>query len=171
MQHSISGGSVTAAATRRLRHPARHGTRKLGYLAASLLALGTVCASPSDEAPGRAQAEKTAAAMAGPTTELATIEARTFDLTNGHREQEGLTKLLRNADLDEIARKHSRDMARRQALDHGGFDRRKKAVMAALPYQSFRENIFRSTRALDKIPGAAVESWIRSKAHRKHSCS
>jgi len=168
MQHSISGGSVTAAATRRLRHPARHGTRKLGYLAASLLALGTVCASPSDEAPGRAQAEKTAAAMAGPTTELATIEARTFDLTNGHREQEGLTKLLRNADLDEIARKHSRDMARRQALDHGGFDRRKKAVMAALPYQSFGENIFRSTRALDKTPRAAVESWIRSKAHRKY---
>ena len=87
---------------------------------------------------------------------------------NGHRDQEGLAKLVRNDDLDEIALEHSRDMARRQALDHGGFDRRRKAVVASLAYRSFGESIFRSTRALDKIPRAAVESWIRGKPHRKH---
>ena len=168
MQRSIFEGNATAAPTHRLRHPARHGAKTLGYLTGSFLALATVCAGPWDESSGRARAGETAAETAGATAQLATVERLTFDLTNGHREQEGLAKLVRNGDLDEIAREHSRNMAQRQALDHGGFDRRKKTVMAALPYQSFGENIFRSTRKLDKIPAAALESWIQSKSHRKH---
>jgi uncharacterized protein YkwD len=168
VHRSIFGGHLTAAPARRLRRPARRGARTLGYLAGSLLALATMCASPGDEAPGRALAGEKAGATADSKAELATLESRCFDLTNGHRKQKGLAKLVRKRDLDEIARDHSRDMARRQALDHAGFDRRKKAVMAALPYQSFGENIFRSTRKPDEIPGKALESWIRSPAHRKH---
>jgi uncharacterized protein YkwD len=168
VHRGIFRSNATAAPARRLRHPARRGVRTLGYFAGSLLALATMCASPGDEAPGRARAEEKAGASAGSGAELGTLERRCFDLTNGHRKRKGLAQLVRNGDLDEIAREHSRDMARRQALDHGGFDRRKKAVMAALAYQSFGENIFRSTRKLDEIPDRALESWVRSPAHRKN---
>jgi uncharacterized protein YkwD len=168
MQHRIFRGSVPAAPTRWFRQPARNGAKMLGYLAGSLLVLGMVWASPWDESSGLARAGEKAAATTAPAKDLASIERLTFDLANGHRKQQGLAKLDRNGDLDEIAREHSRDMARRQTLDHRGFEARKKAVMAALPYQSLGENIFSSTRKLDKIPGAALESWIQSKPHRKH---
>jgi uncharacterized protein YkwD len=100
--------------------------------------------------------------------ELAALEQKTFSLTNGYRKQKGLSVLEWNDALAKIARGHSRDMAGREALDHGGFDKRKKAIMKALPYQSMAENIFRTTRALDEVAGAALDSWVHSKAHRKN---
>jgi len=88
-----------------------------------------------------------------------THDRRAFDLRSDERSPKagGAREAGPNDDPFQVAREHNRDVARRQTLDHGGFDGRKKAVMAFLPYRSFGENPFRSTRKLGKTPRATLD--------------
>jgi len=101
-------------------------------------------------------------------SEDAALERQTFALTDGYRREKGLGGLTWNDRLSEIARDHSRGMAKRSTLDHDGFDARKKAMMDAVPYQAVAENVFRTTRKLEEVADAALKSWVESKGHRKN---
>jgi uncharacterized protein YkwD len=85
--------------------------------------------------------------------------------TNDFRKSKGLTKLEMRNDLNNIARKHSEDMASgRKSFGHGGFNQRSKKV----------ENIFKTCTIAENVAyGAnnakeAVAIWKNSSGHRKN---
>jgi len=85
--------------------------------------------------------------------------------TNDYRKANGLSKLEMRNDLNEIARKHSEDMASgRSSFGHGGFKQRTKKV----------EKIFKSCTVAENVAyGAddakeAVTLWKKSNGHRQN---
>ena len=85
--------------------------------------------------------------------------------TNDFRKSNGLSTLVMRNDLNDIARKHSEDMANgRKSFSHDGFKQRTKQV----------EKIFRSCTIAENIAyGAdsgkdAVMLWKKSSAHRQN---
>jgi uncharacterized protein YkwD len=89
-----------------------------------------------------------------------------LSLTNKFRRSKGLEALQMRDDLNEIARKHSENMARgRVGFGHGGFAKRQGQVKK-LDHNasSFAENVaYGSTTAKDVVDG-----WKRSAGHRKN---
>ncbi len=143
----------------------RGRTRRLPMLLAFLLAL---CWSGSG---GSSAASQTAGA--DPETPLdsadwSALEATTLELTVAYRRDQGLPPLESHPALVEAARAHSRDMARRQQVDHAGFEARGKGLLERVPYRSLGENVYRTTRGPETASQAAVDAWIRSPIHRKN---
>jgi len=91
-------------------------------------------------------------------------------LTNAHRRSGGLPPLREDPFLADLARSHSRAMARAGgSIHHGGIRGRFERARAALPLARFGENVAR-TRRLRRTPPATwvVTRWIESESHRVH---
>jgi uncharacterized protein YkwD len=134
-----------------------------GALAGVALALG--CAGGMvDRAPDRVPTR----APADPSTRA--IELEVIRLTNEYRRAYELPIVREDAALAELARGHSRDMARAGgSIDHDGVRGRFRVAAAALPLSKFAENVGKVFHH-PEIPAAprVLSGWGDSAAHRKN---
>lgn len=101
--------------------------------------------------------------------DLRELELRTIAEVNRVREGQGLTPLAEREDLREIALRHSRDMIDRGFFAHRSPDGLKpehRVRAAGLRYRLVAENIQRN-RGWDDPVEVAVDSWMKSRGHRK----
>lgn len=98
------------------------------------------------------------------------LERFAFDLINQKRTANGLSELLWNEDVAEIARLHSRNMAENNYFNHKGLvdgftvDGRANSL-GVRNWMAIGENIA-FNRGFSKPAEHAVESWMRSNGHR-----
>lgn len=86
--------------------------------------------------------------------------------TNDLRKEKGLPALEMRDDLNELALKHSTNMAKgKTGFGHDGFDDRRQAVHKFLPsMNAFAENVaYGATSGKD-----VVKMWSKSSGHRKN---
>ena len=161
---------------------------KIILIAFCVLCLGT--ASDSGE-----RAPKSAR-LSGPTRiDITYLERKIHDLINREREKKGLPALLWNEQLHDIARRHSRDMARRKFFSHydpegrSFCDRYKAAAFECgirvggticlgaenisqdnLNYTPTRKTgkSFLAGSLEDRVAESVVKRWMNSKGHRKN---
>ena len=107
--------------------------------------------------------------ISGPPSRIAYEENRAFDFVNQERIANGLPALIPHADLANVARAHSRDMAWRNYFAHvnpdgdGPFDR---LAAAGITYRAAGENL-----AFNNHPNparVAVNGWMNSPGHREN---
>ena len=86
--------------------------------------------------------------------------------TNQFRKSKGFKALEMRSDLNEIAQKHSNDMASgRTSFGHGGYEKRESQVRKIIkPFGSMAENVAYGARTGKE----AVEIWKNSSGHRKN---
>ncbi|RYY50453.1 MAG: CAP domain-containing protein [Chitinophagaceae bacterium] len=93
------------------------------------------------------------------------ISQDVLSYTNKFRKANGLTPLVSNDILTNVAQKHSEDMAAgRVRFGHDGFAKRNAAVARQMTIRSFAENV-----AFGASTGeAVVDMWKGSPGHRKN---
>jgi len=123
------------------------------------------------------------------------LEMRIHALINKERAQEGLASLTWDDELADIARKHSRDMAKRNYFDHvspDGLDMMRRygrdgyscSVRVANTFYTGAENIalnhlydsvttvngtaYYDWNSLEKIAETTVQGWMKSPGHRQN---
>jgi len=108
-----------------------------------------------------------APAQAAPTPAFGAFEQQVFDLTNQRRSQQGLSPLTLNLTLNDVAEKHSQDMATRNYFSHQGLD-------GSQPWDRMRAEGYVYSRAAENIafgqptPQAVVDAWMNSPGHRQN---
>jgi uncharacterized protein YkwD len=131
-----------------------------------------------------------------PSLNIPELEKNIHDLINKERHKHGLSRLAWNDTLSGIARKHSKDMARRNYFSHDtpegrGFPYRYREAGYSCAvngqgniYYMGAENIFQNNlydritivngvayydwNSEDKIAETTVRGWMNSKGHRKN---
>ncbi|MBD0373030.1 MAG: CAP domain-containing protein [Pyrinomonadaceae bacterium] len=97
------------------------------------------------------------------------LERRAFELVNAERRARGESQLAWDAQLSQLAREHSQDMARTGSLDHRGADGRDMAERArSFGIRGWRvlgENIA-FNQGFDDPSAFAVQRWMGSSKHR-----
>jgi uncharacterized protein YkwD len=97
------------------------------------------------------------------------LERRAFDLVNSERRARGETPLVWDAELSQLARQHSFDMARSGSLGHSGPDGRDMAARArSMGIRGWRvlgENVA-FNQGFDDPSAFAVQRWMGSSKHR-----
>jgi uncharacterized protein YkwD len=103
---------------------------------------------------------------ARPELKLSKDEQLILDLTNETRQQEGLASLKPNATLFELARAHSKNMARQGQMNHvlDGKNPGDRAKQAG--YRGYVGENVASGMPLD--PSAAFQLWLDSAGHKKN---
>lgn len=94
------------------------------------------------------------------------IVQEVFNHTNQFRKSKGLPGLVMRSELNDIAQKHSEDMASgRVSFGHSGFEKRNAlATQKVKPIRSFAENV-----AYGALSGKAVVTmWKNSSGHRRN---
>ncbi|MEH1836783.1 MAG: CAP domain-containing protein [Nostoc sp.] len=95
--------------------------------------------------------------------DIAALEQSIFNKINDYRVSQKLPKLTRNSAIDNQARIHSQDMAKRIVpIGHTGFSERVKAV--GIPYSSAGENVASNYGYSDPAT-IAVQGWLKSPGH------
>jgi uncharacterized protein YkwD len=86
--------------------------------------------------------------------------------TNQFRKSKGLPALQMKEDLNEIARKHSENMARgRVGFGHGGFNQREKEAKKKIDgMHAFAENVAYGANTGKEV----VNMWKNSSGHRRN---
>jgi uncharacterized protein YkwD len=94
------------------------------------------------------------------------MEQDILSATNKLRRSRGLNELVMRSDLNEIARRHSVDMASgKTAFGHSGFDRRfDLAARKIQGMKQFSENVAYGVRSGDEV----VALWKKSPGHRRN---
>ena len=170
-----------------------------GTLCAALLVimLFTACASAGRErsSPASKAATSALSGAAKPDTDISRLEMKIHALINKERKKRGLSALAWSEDLHRIARRYSRDMARRVFFSHhdpegrGFMDRyndegfackRKVGNATCLGAENIaQENLYASVVYLNGVPAynwnsedeiarSVVKSWMKSKGHREN---
>ncbi len=112
-------------------------------------------------------APQPAPVQAAPTPAFGTFEQQVFDLTNQQRTQQGLSPLSLNLTLNDVAEKHSQDMATRNYFSHQGLD-------GSQPWDRMRADGYNYSRAAENIafgqptPQDVVTAWMNSPGHRQN---
>lgn len=85
--------------------------------------------------------------------------------TNQFRRSKGMSELVMNSELNEIARQHSVDMASgRTGFGHSGFEKRNAAAKRKLSIHSFGENVAYGANTARE----AMTMWKNSSGHRRN---
>ncbi len=96
------------------------------------------------------------------------LEQEIHRQVNQYRLSQKLPPLQINAEVSEIARQHSRDMANgRATFSHDGFEGRVKAIAVTLPYKGAAENLA-YLKGYPDLATTAVQGWINSPGHQKN---
>ncbi len=101
-------------------------------------------------------------------SDLKGLERQAYRAVNDVRRRRGLAELTYNERLAEIARSHSRDMARRMYFGHQspeGHEAADRLLSGGVGYRRVGENLASNRGAIDPV-GTAVDSWMGSPAHR-----
>ena len=97
------------------------------------------------------------------------FERAVFELINKKRAEAGLTLLIWNDDVAKIARTHSEEMANNKFFDHKGLDgsmvNNRADTVGLSKWRSIGENIAYNRGFANPLE-FAVESWMKSPAHR-----
>ena len=95
----------------------------------------------------------------------ADLEQDVLNWTNQFRKSNGRQELIMREDLNEIARKHSEDMAKgKTGFGHDGFDKRYNKVRKIFQSCTAAENV-----AFGAVTGKdAVTQWRNSPPHRQN---
>lgn len=115
--------------------------------------------APLETAPAPASASSDAA--------FGTFEQQVFDLTNQQRAQSGLAPLSLNLTLNDVAEKHSQDMATNNYFSHQGRD-------GSQPWDRIRAGGYNYSKAAENIafgqpsPQDVVTAWMNSPGHRQN---
>ena len=101
-----------------------------------------------------------------PHIDHANLVSDILSLTNQFRKSEGLPVLIMKQQLNELAQKHSADMARgRVAFGHAGFgEREAKAQREIKGVYSFAENVAYGVNSANEV----VTMWKNSPGHRRN---
>jgi uncharacterized protein YkwD len=114
-----------------------------------------------------AVAPQPAPVQAAPNPAFGTFEQQVFDLTNQQRIQQGLLPLSLNLSLNDVAEKHSQDMATQNYFSHQGLD-------GSQPWDRMRVQGYSYSRAAENIafgqptPQDVVTAWMNSPGHRQN---
>lgn len=134
-----------------LRSTVHHRLARLLLIAGALLALGG-CATVSPRRAG-----------------YAGMERRMFDLVNEHRARMGLPRLVYDPLVAEIARGHSRQMARGGVrFGHRGFHTRARAIRIFRASEWISENVAVNLFDRAASPETAVKGLLGSRKHRRN---
>ncbi|MGH7960648.1 MAG: CAP domain-containing protein, partial [Candidatus Binatia bacterium] len=94
-----------------------------------------------------------------------------FRAVNQTREERGLAPLRADAQLQQVARRHSRDMASRGFFGHFNPDGRdvveRLQVASTTDFTAAGENIF-SKKKVEDPASAVIREWLSSPGHRKN---
>jgi len=99
----------------------------------------------------------------------AELEARAFEAVNDERRARGLAALELDPRLVEVARAHSRDMARKGYFSHvapDGTNVQQRVRRHGLDFVRVGENLHKSVNYEDPV-AVAVRSWLESPNHRE----
>jgi uncharacterized protein YkwD len=97
------------------------------------------------------------------------LEARAVEAVNAERRARGLTALEIDPRLGEVARAHSRDMARKGYFSHvapDGTNVQQRVRRRGLDFVRVGENLHKSVNYEDPVT-VAVRSWLESPHHRE----
>ena len=100
------------------------------------------------------------------TLKAQSLQDDVLKFTNQLRQGKGLPALEMRDDLNELALKHSTDMAKgKTSFGHDGFEQRRQAAFKFLPgMNAFSENVaYGATSAKD-----VVNMWNKSSGHRRN---
>ncbi len=92
------------------------------------------------------------------------IENDVLVKVNKARALNGLSALVRNNYMDELARQHCANMSNTGTLSHDGFDERANSITSALGAFSVGENCAEGYYGADSL----VNGWLNSPGHRKN---
>src|SRR5690349_2072638 len=85
--------------------------------------------------------------------------------TNQFRRSKGRSELRMNEELNELAKKHSEDMAKgRCGFGHSGFEKREKVARKEFRCTAFAENVAYGAESGKEV----VELWEHSPGHREN---
>jgi uncharacterized protein YkwD len=143
--------------------------RVLGAAVAALamLVVSTGCSERESNAANRANAD--GAATPVPQTILQ-MEAVTHERINAFRQDEGRPPLVRTAELDELARRYSCQMASEDFFAHEAPDGdtiSDRAEQAAIDFRVIGENLAYTRNISDPVD-FSVEGWKKSEGHRRN---
>jgi uncharacterized protein YkwD len=134
------------------------------------LACGAVACAPADAVAAQCANGSTAA---GETSKKAMVRS-TLCLLNAERSERGLRKLKLSKNLTRAARRHARDMARKNYFSHTSLngssfvDRiRRTGYLRNANRWFVGENLAWGTGSLS-TPRATVRAWMRSPGHRRN---
>ena len=101
-----------------------------------------------------------------PNNSNASLLQDVYSLTNQFRKSKGMPALIIRRDLNDIAQKHSSDMARgRVGFEHGGFAKRNSQAKRKIKsINSFAENVAYGATTGKQV----VTMWKNSSGHRKN---
>ncbi|HLL74258.1 MAG TPA: CAP domain-containing protein [Pyrinomonadaceae bacterium] len=111
------------------------------------------------------------AASSAPAVAPNSSERRAFELVNEERRARGQEPLVWDAELTQLARRHSENMARRNFFSHTdpeGLDTADRAAVGGVcGWRAIAENIAYN-QGFDDPVGFAVERWMQSPKHREN---
>ena len=111
------------------------------------------------------------AASSAPSAAASGFELRVFELVNQERRARGQEPLSWDAELTQLARRHSENMARRNFLshtDHEGLDAADRAALGGVcGWRAIAENIAYN-QGYEDPAGFVVERWMQSVKHREN---
>ncbi|GEM_PF-231559 len=100
--------------------------------------------------------------------DISGMEQLVFRMVNDYRVSQGLTELEWNAQVADLARDHSRDMAEgRIAFGHGNFAERVSTLSGLFRVQTVAENVGLTTN-LDSPAQVVVDAWIANPSHKEN---
>jgi uncharacterized protein YkwD len=98
------------------------------------------------------------------------VERRAFDLTNAERQASGLSLLVWDNAVAELARSHARNMAENKFFSHKSADGETvdgRAKQMGVRWLGIGENIA-TMKGYDDPASVAVQNWMRSTGHKRN---
>jgi uncharacterized protein YkwD len=96
------------------------------------------------------------------------LELTIFNRVNEYRLSQKLNSLKLHPRITELAREHSRKMAKGEVpFSHNGFEERVKAIAISLSYQGASENVAYNYGYEDPAQ-YTISGWINSPGHQKN---
>ena len=98
------------------------------------------------------------------------LERKAFDLINSERSRKGLSPLVWDGELCQVARLHSSNMGRLNFFNHegpDGTDLLDRISASGIRWKSLGENIAYN-QGFDDPAGSAVDQWMHSPKHRSN---
>ena len=126
-----------------------------------LLLLAVGCRTPRELPPGELSQD-----LAREIASSGSVEEAVITRTNAERKVAGLRPLVSSPQLDEVARRHAANMARRDQMKHDldGHSPADRVKAVGFEFRAVGENI----ASKQPTPTAAVDAWMKSPGHRRN---
>ncbi|MBE9009448.1 CAP domain-containing protein [Pseudanabaenaceae cyanobacterium LEGE 13415] len=138
----------------------------LGIVVAGLI--GSSLQSQAQTATPGVSTRRTTSFQIADASSIAEMERAIFNRINQYRASKGLRPMVWNDEIAHQAREHSRNMAKKIVpFGHQGFEKRAKALSAAIQSRGTGENVGWVMSKNDPA-GKVIDAWIKSQKHREN---